>query len=361
MEISAEANSAGRSGTLMLHLLGRCNLQCLHCYMEGSPSREERLPVNAVLKAIAECKDLGIGSIYVTGGEPLLYRELYDVLDAAAEVPGLQITLCTNGTSITQHHVTFLQKINAKVNISIDGEEAFHDYFRNLSGAFRASEKSAQMMAEAGIPITIVTTISQGNFHSLSRLVEWASSFAKGFRVQPLLRLGRGIQIADQSLTTTQMNQLLLQLSDLTNQYRPTGLICNLIGVSRKFLLAHPCGAYVCNGSGCHRSVAKEIKKIVIREDGTILPEVTNLNHKFALGKIGDDSLSSQVNRFFEGNGYNQFDQLCRTTYAEVLPKWESEVVPWDQIVAERSHKWIPLQTIDDNSSVHKGCLESCH
>ncbi len=327
--------------------------------MEGSPSRTEQLPVDTVLGMIAECGQLGIGALYLTGGEPLLYRGLHDVLSAAAQVPELQVTLCTNGISITERHITFLREINARVNVSIDGEEEFHDYFRNLPGAFRASERGIRMMAEAGIPVTIVTTISQGNLDSLPRLAKWAAqSGAKQFRVQPLLKLGRGLGIADQRLTTIQMNRLLLELSDLANQYRPVGLACKLIGVSRKFLRAHPCGAYVCNGSGCHRRVSKEIKKLVIREDGTVLPEITNLSHKFALGKIEDGSLSQLVTQFFENGGYDQFDQLCRTTYAEVLPAWESEVVPWDQIVAERSHKWVAPQTKDELSA--SGCGGGC-
>src|SRR5262249_14366169 len=149
------------SGTLMLHLLGRCNLQCLHCYMEGSPSRVEQLPVESVLGTIAECAHLGIGAVYVTGGEPTLYRRLPDVLAAASQVSGLKTTLCTNGTSITQRHIALFKKTNTSVNVSIDGEEEFHDHFRNLPGAFRASERSVRVMSEAGIPVTIVTTISQ--------------------------------------------------------------------------------------------------------------------------------------------------------------------------------------------------------
>jgi Fe-coproporphyrin III synthase len=82
-----------------------------------------------------------------------------------------------------------------------------------------------------------------------------------------------------------------------------------------------------------------EIKKLVVREDGTVLPEATNLNHEFALGNIRDGSLSTLVSRYFE-QGYYKFDQLCRTTYAEIIPTWESPVVPWDEIIAKRSQDW---------------------
>ncbi|MGH9968915.1 MAG: radical SAM protein [Pyrinomonadaceae bacterium] len=341
MEFSTETGDAG-SATLMLHLLGRCNLTCLHCYMGGSPSRREQLPLQPVLHAIAECKHLGIGALYLTGGEPLLYRDFEKVLRAAEEVPGLKVTVCTNGTLVKQNHIALLKNANAQVNISIDGEAEFHDRFRNHAGAFKATERGMRNIVEAGIPVTVVSTISQGNLHSLAWLVEWAAQTgAFEFRAQPLLKLGRGTDITDQCLTTQQSNRMLLQLSDHANTYRSRGLRCSVVGVSRRFLLAHPCGAYVCNGAGCHRRVSQEIKKLVVREDGTVLPEITNLSHEFALGKIDDGSLSLMVERYFE-DGYARFDQLCRSIYTEVLPNWEPAIVPWDQIVAERSHSWRP-------------------
>jgi Fe-coproporphyrin III synthase len=338
---SADQHTDSPSGLLMLHLLGRCNLECRHCYMEGSPVRKEYLPLEQVLGAIGECKQLGIGTLCVTGGEPLLYRDIELVLRVARRDAQLQITLCTNGMLITPRLSALLRELSVRLNISVDGDEAFHDQFRNLKGAFRATEKGVRTAVEARIPITIVTTVSQDNLSLLPHTVGWAAKCgATQLLVQPLLKLGRGTNIAEQCLTFTQMNRLILQLSDLANQYRDTGLSCQVIGASRKFLLAHPCGAYVCNGMGCHRGVAKEIKKLVIREDGTVLPEVPNLSHRFALGRIEDGPLTAMVNRYFE-NGYGEFDRLCRTAYAEVLPEWDCVIVPWEQIIAERSQHWV--------------------
>jgi Fe-coproporphyrin III synthase len=338
MEFLTETGSAG-SATLMLHLLGRCNLTCRHCYMNGGPTRKERLPVNLVIRAASECARLGIGALYLTGGEPLLFSEIQEVLRAAASMH-LQLTVCTNGTLLTERHAAMLHEARARVNISVDGDIAFHDSFRNVPGAFQATARGCRTVVEAGIPLTIISSISQANLELLPFLAEWAArTGASQFRVQPLLQLGRGLEIVNQCLTNEQMNQLLLQLSDLANSYRATGMACSLVGVSRQFLLAHPCGAYVCNGAGCHRHVAREIKKIVVREDGTVLPEITNLSRKFALGRIEDAPLAELVTRYFE-NGYDRFDYLCRKTYQEVVATWKCAVVPWDQIVAERSHLW---------------------
>jgi Fe-coproporphyrin III synthase len=349
MQISDEIESCG-TGTLMVHLLGRCNLVCQHCYMEGGPERRERIPVEYVLEAIEACPALGIGTLYLTGGEPLLYPDLKQVVSEAVAVPGLSVTVSTNATMLTPRRVNFFAAQKVRLNVSIDGEPDFHDAFRRHQGAFAKTEAAVRAAVAAGIKVTIVTTISRANLTSLPRLVERAIHWGVAtFRVQPLLRLGRGAILDNQRLTASEMDQLILQLSDLSNQHRAV-LRCSIIGLSRRFLLAHPCAAYVCNGAGCHRRVAKEIKKIVIREDGTILPEATNLNRRFAIGKLGEAPILELIRKYFEV-GYERFDQLCRTAYQEVLPTWSGAIVPWDQIIAERSHERLPNVNSDRNAS----------
>jgi MoaA/NifB/PqqE/SkfB family radical SAM enzyme len=331
-----------RPGTLMVHLLGRCNLTCAHCYMEGSPARREELPIESVLDAIEQSPRVDIGTLYVTGGEPFLYRHLTRVLEAAAAVPGLETTLCTNATCVRDHDAAALAALRVKVNVSIDGPAELHDEMRGERGAFAAAERGIAALVRCGLRVTVITTLAQRSLGALPALADWCRSVGVvELRVQPLLKLGRGLAIADQCLTTPQLNTMLLQLSDLANQHRGTGLRCSLVGVTRRFLLEHPCGAYVCNGGGCHRRVAKELKKIVIREDGTVLPEITNLDSRFAIGRLGVEPLYDLVRAYFE-RGYDAFDQLCRESYADVLPRWEAPVVPWDQIVAERSRHWRP-------------------
>lgn len=344
------------SSVLMVHLLGRCNLECLHCYMEGSPHRREQLPLDDVLRAIGECQALGIGTLTLTGGEPLLYQGLDQVLEAAAGTASLKTTVCTNGMLLSPRRAARFRKMAVRVNISIDGRPEFHDRFRKLAGAFHSAERGVHAAVDAGVPVTIISTISKANLDSLEFMVDWAATVgAEDFFAQPLLDLGRGTQIAGQCLTFDDVNRLILQLTDLANRPRTRNLRYQVFGARRKFLLDHPCGAYVCNGSGCHRGVNKEIKKVVVREDGTVLPEVPNLSHRYSLGKIQGNSLSELISRYYE-LGYSEFDRLCRAAYAEVLPAWDCFIVPWEQIIAERSQNWIPS---GDNAPRTPECL-SC-
>jgi MoaA/NifB/PqqE/SkfB family radical SAM enzyme len=341
MEGEALDGRQKKADVLMLHLLGRCNLECAHCYMEGSPRRSERLPLDAVLGAVGECSALGIGSLSVTGGEPLLYPHLERVLRAArTAAPGLEITLCTNGTLLTTRHAARLKALDVRLNISVDGRPEFHDRFRNSPGAFAETERGVRIAVEHGLRVTIISSFSRRNLDAVEFLVGWAADAgARHFFAQPLLNLGRGRQISDDCLSFDQLNRLILTLSDVANKPRHRSLECQVIGPKKQFLMQHPCGAFVHKGIRCHRGVTQEIRKLVVREDGTVLPEVPNLNARFALGNIADASLSALIDRYFE-HGYDDFEHLCRATYARVLPTWDCVIVPWEQILSEASETW---------------------
>jgi Fe-coproporphyrin III synthase len=340
------------SASLMLHLTGRCNLECQHCYMDGSPRRREQLPYDWVVDSLRAAPDLGIASVFLTGGEPMLYSRFAELAAVAHSVEGLSTTVCTNATLVRPRDAELLAGFGFDVHVSIDGESAHHDSFRGFDGAFRRAERGVERLVTQGVPLTIVTTVTQANFDQFLRTAQWAlDAGARRLLVQPLLSLGRGSEIQAQRLTSAQLNLLILQTSDFANA--SGGRIeASIIGGSKRFFLAHPCAAYVCNGGGCHRGVSAEIKKVVVREDGTVLPEATNLDHRYALGTVADGTLGELVSRYF-ANGYAAFDRLCRTTYDEFVSDWPDAILPWDQLLAARSRADLPAAV---GPAVDHGC-----
>jgi MoaA/NifB/PqqE/SkfB family radical SAM enzyme len=154
--------------------------------------------------------------------------------------------------------------------------------------------------------------------------------------IQPLQRLGRGARIGNKQLSEDQMCELFVRLSDLGYAYGARGLRFSLYYHARDYLLEHPCAAYVCNGERCHRHVAKEIKTLIVREDGTVLPEIPTLHPRFSLGNALNFPLVDLVTRYFD-DGYAEFHGLCDRTFAEIMPNYHAPIVPWNEIVSERS------------------------
>jgi len=304
--------------------------------MNSVSYRDKVLPKDLVIRSIGEVEKLGIGTVVLTGGEPLLYPDFPDLLGFISGKQNLEFIISTNGTLVDQSMAKLLSNSGANVNVSIDGPDNYHDKFRGVDGSFLKASRGLELMLDAGIQVSLVTTICQDNLKYLPWLVDWASEMGiKKIFIQPLLRLGRASRIEDKRLSQSQIYSLYFLISDLKcTQGRD---ICFSIAYRRReLLLEHPCVAYVCNGIKCHRKAEKEIKKLIIREDGTILPEIETLNPSFSLGKICDGTLVNLVKKYFESN-YSDFDQLCRSVYAGVVSNYEMRFIPLDEIISEES------------------------
>lgn len=324
-------------GILVVHLLNQCNLSCKHCYMDAVTKTDKFLPKETVLKILSEVGQLGIGIVYLSGGEPFLYPWLSEILRFASVQEGFRTFVSTNGTLISQAGVNLLKNCGVGVNVSIDGPPDYHDQFRGSKGAFLRTSHNIESMLDSGISVSVVITICQDNLAYLPWLAEWASEIGiKNVIIQPLTQVGRASKIQDKKLLDNQVLGMFFQLSDLGYIYKSKGVNFTLVYRSRDLLLEHPCIAHVCNGCKCHRNVEKEIKKLIIREDGTVLPEIATLNPRYSLGNVKDSTLANLVEKYFESK-YSDFDRLCRSAYAEVLPNWASPMIPWDEILSEKS------------------------
>ncbi len=331
------ATSPQQAGVLIIHLLDRCNLHCQHCYIEAAKDGDQYLPRHLIIRTLLETERLGIRTVYLTGGEPILHPDLAAILLYKRIKKAFQWAICTNGTLIGRAEAALLKAAHTNAQVSIDGDENYHDAFRGSDGAFRRAREGIQALLAAGVPVTVVVTICQDNLGCLPKLAEWAWRMGvQRISVQPLQDVGRGANIHRKKLSQQQISELFLSLSDLGHKYRNRHIRFSLTYYSRSHLLAHPCAAYVCNGDKCHRQVSKEIKKLVIRENGVVLPEVPTLNPSFSLGNIYDDSLCDLVARYM-ANGYEDFHSFCRKVYEEVMPEFQAPIVPWNEIISERS------------------------
>lgn len=338
-EVSSH-NHIPSHGILLIHLLDQCNLRCKHCYMDSLNNSTTFLPkniVNRTLKEIDDIEELGVKSVLLSGGEPFLYPYLSEILNSLPLNRRYEVRIITNGTMINETEVALLKQCNASLQVSIDGPPEFHDEFRGMKGAFEKTSSGIERAVNKGVSISLLTTVCQDNYAYIPWIAEWAITRSiKNIKIQPLSKMGRGLALKNKKLSEPQMCDLFFLLSDLAVRYRSKGLQFTLGYQTRQFLLAHPCAANACIGDKCHRKISREIKQLVIREDGTVLPEISTINYKFALGNVKERTLKQMVPAYFAGK-YEEFFQFCRETYDQIMPSWPYIFVPWDEIIAEKS------------------------
>ena len=325
-----------RTGNLLIHLLDRCNLKCKHCYLSASGDGNTMLPPALVRQTLCEAHDLGLDSVQFSGGEPLLFPDIRGLLNATRH-KGFKVSLSTNATLIDDGTADLLADVGAHVVASIDGPPQYHDSFRGKPQSFEKAAAGIERLVQRDVPVKVVTTVCRDNLSHIDWCARWANGMEiDALQFQPLERVGRGNAIESLRLTHTMLHELFIHLNDLAVKYKDAGLKISMSYQSRDYMLAHPCKAFVCNGKKCHRGVEKELKKIVIREDGVILPELVDIDRRYAIGNLYQDTLTNNICNFLK-DGYRRFDRLCRHVYHQTVPNYPSPLIPWNEILSEQS------------------------
>jgi cyclic pyranopterin phosphate synthase len=112
---------------LRISITDRCNFRCVYCmpkevFGHDYPflKKEELLSFEEISRLARILVTLGVGKIRLTGGEPLVRRDVEKLVEMLAQIPGLDLTMTTNG-SLLAHKAQALKKAGLKrVTVSLD-------------------------------------------------------------------------------------------------------------------------------------------------------------------------------------------------------------------------------------------------
>lgn len=165
-----------------------CNLRCEHCGSSAGRALPDELPTQRCLDVVGELADLGCEVLSLSGGEPTL-RDDWDAIARAGVRRGIRVNMVTNGVyrgRVSREEVV-RRAVGAglcNVAVSIDGVAATHDAIRGR-GTFAESLASVERFARAGMPVTVMTTISRKNLGELDEVRRIAArAGAASWRVQ---------------------------------------------------------------------------------------------------------------------------------------------------------------------------------
>ncbi|WP_292366638.1 MULTISPECIES: GTP 3',8-cyclase MoaA [unclassified Methanoculleus] len=103
---------------LRISLISRCNLRCIYCHAEGEVNPEEQMSAEDIAELMQVAVRFGVKSIKFTGGEPLLRRDLVQIIRSVP--PGVESSLTTNGTLLAAKAAELKEAGLARVNVSLD-------------------------------------------------------------------------------------------------------------------------------------------------------------------------------------------------------------------------------------------------
>lgn len=187
-----------------VYMTAGCNLACQHCWL--SPVYQPKGTTGGHLEyelfklALEEGIPLGLQSVKLTGGEPLLHPDFLRFVDLIKE-KNLGLTIETNATLMTPEIARHLKEKSTlgHISVSIDGANAnSHDSFRGVPGAFDKAVAGIKMLVEMGYRPQVIMSLHSGNVNEIEELVHLAESYGAGSVKFNLIQpTGRGETMTD--------------------------------------------------------------------------------------------------------------------------------------------------------------------
>ena len=194
-----------------------CNAKCKHCgssaekkKYDGELTTEE---IKAAFKQIADDMDATKILINVTGGEPLVRKDLCEVMEYATNELGFHWGMTTNGILLNEENIQKLKKANMEtISISIDGLEETHDRFRGVPGSYKTIINNIKDLKKADFVkhIQVTTVFHKENINQLDALYDIMLGLnLDSWRLVSMDPIGRANENNDLLLDGKEIKQLL--------------------------------------------------------------------------------------------------------------------------------------------------------
>jgi len=229
---------------LQIMLTPRCNLRCKICDVWKQEFARE-MTTEEVKSLIDQAIELGVKTIYFTGGEALLREDIFELINYASR-PGIITTINTNGSIITdeiakkivlsklQSIVFSIDSANPILHNAIRGNGVFEkamEGFRHISRYKKEFNRAPGMGERGGLEVGMVSVIMGQNIEELPRLVELASEMGCcAINFQPLVHNGNLLESANfqsdfwpQARDIAKLKNVFQELESLNREKMMTG------------------------------------------------------------------------------------------------------------------------------------------
>jgi radical SAM protein with 4Fe4S-binding SPASM domain len=181
----------------------QCNLNCSHCYLDADfrlGRRTDELTTQECFQVIDQIAAVNTNALVIlTGGEPLLRKDLCDIARYATET-GLFVVIGTNGIPVNDNLAERLMTSGVKgASISLHSlSSEAHDSFTGVPGSWQGAVRGAKVLKEKGLEFIIQTPVMSWNYEEIPQIIDFAYELgAKAANIYFLICTGRGQDLTD--------------------------------------------------------------------------------------------------------------------------------------------------------------------
>jgi len=205
----------------------RCPLKCSHCYVDaGEKEVAGVLSTQEAFSVIDQIRATGRPVVVLSGGEPLLRDDVYDIARYGTE-QGLRMVMGTSGYLIDHDIAGKLSEAGIRaVAISLDsGNATIHDSFRGLPGVWERAVAAIGHCRDAGIGVQINMSVMRSAMSEVEDVIGLGTSLGvRDYQLFFPIPTGRARQIEPRSPEEYEdlIRQILIRYRDSDLNIRPT-------------------------------------------------------------------------------------------------------------------------------------------
>jgi len=177
---------------LDVYLTNACNLRCKFCFnldREDAP----RIPLEDICAILKAAYDRGNRYVSITGGEPFIYKQIFEVIEYAHGL-GYWINILSHAGLLNDEKIRRLKKFwRLRIRVSLDGaDSATHDLLRGAGTFENTIDKIDRLVAE-GVSVGVGATVSQNNIGNVDEIFRLCLDHGINFvRFTPVARVKKG-------------------------------------------------------------------------------------------------------------------------------------------------------------------------
>lgn len=161
--------------SVQIEISNTCNERCIHCYIPHE-NKTTHLDIGLLKELLSACQDLGVITVLLTGGEPMMHPRFVEILNLVSKYD-FEVKILSNLTLLTNEIIDAIKKSNCTgVQVSLYSMDPnIHDSITCKKGSFNKTIDSISALLDAGIPVQLSCVIMKQNKIGYRDVLRWGA------------------------------------------------------------------------------------------------------------------------------------------------------------------------------------------